>query len=273
MIGAPALAAVRAGRHITTGLFTTLAALGTARLAPLDEPRRRANRLSRSLRELCAVHDFRTEITGLIPTMPALLVANHVGYLDPVVILAASPAVPIAKGEVEGWPMIGPASASLGVMFVDRDSPTSRVRTLRRALAAFANGASVLNFPEGTTTDGSRLLPFHRGSFGAAILAGVPVVPIALRYADPAMCWTGNATFLPHYLRTAAKSEVVTHLHYGAPIEPRRGERAEELAARVRVAIARALQLPTALPAPRRDRPVPRRIVGAGGIGRIQERA
>src|SRR6185436_14021215 len=101
-------------------------------------------------------------------------VANHLSYLDPIVIGAQIPVAPIAKGEVASWPLIGSVASSLNGIFVDRSSVMSRARALRRAHALLRAGVSILNFPEGTTTDGSRLLPFHRGIFGLAQIARVP---------------------------------------------------------------------------------------------------
>jgi 1-acyl-sn-glycerol-3-phosphate acyltransferase len=193
------------------------------------------------MRELCAIHAIETEVIGMVPARPCVLVANHVSYLDPLVILAHAPAAPIAKAEVEGWPVIGPAARALGVNFVDRSSIPKRVRVLRRALATLEDGVNVLNFAEGTTTCGARLLPFHRGIFGAAILAGVPVVPIALSYEDRDLAWTDDATFLPHYWRLSTLPAARVRMAVRAPMWGRATEDPADFAARVRAAIALSL--------------------------------
>ncbi|MBK7156884.1 MAG: 1-acyl-sn-glycerol-3-phosphate acyltransferase [Sandaracinaceae bacterium] len=78
---------------------------------------------------------------------------------------------------------------------------------------------SVLTFAEGTTTSGRGVLPFRRGIFGAARIARVPVVPMALRYEDPELPWVGSQSFLPHYLRTASKPVTHVHLHFLPALE------------------------------------------------------
>jgi 1-acyl-sn-glycerol-3-phosphate acyltransferase len=226
------LAAVaRAGRRSSAALVSALASLGRARMWPAPTIATRAAQLAVGMREQCTVHDLDIEVTGRLPEGPAVVVANHLSYLDCLVLCAQAPFVPIAKGEVAGWPLIGPAASALGVLFVDRSNPLSGARALRGALRALRAGVSVLNFPEGTTTDGSCLLPFKRGIFGVALLAKVPVVPIALAFESPDLCWTGGDTFVPHYLRTAARSSTVVRLAIGQPIKPRRHDSADELAA------------------------------------------
>jgi 1-acyl-sn-glycerol-3-phosphate acyltransferase len=155
------------------------------------------------------------------------------------VLLSLVPAVPIAKHEVRRWPLLGAAAGSFGVLFVDRCSPWSGARVIRASMRALAGGVSVLGFPEGTTTDGTRLLSFRRGLFGVARLAGVPIVPVALRYPDPSLCWYDDQLFLPHYLRTAFRRESNVEVRIGTPIDPRRS--AGELATLARGAIHRLL--------------------------------
>jgi 1-acyl-sn-glycerol-3-phosphate acyltransferase len=231
----------RGGTRIARAAVTSLAALGEARISTRRSRASSARALSAALRELCAIHAVEIEVVGLPPDRPCVLVANHLSYLDPMVILSRFPAAPIAKAEVAGWPVIGPAGRALGVHFVDRSSVMARAATLRGALASLRAGVSVLNFAEGTTTDGSRLLPFHRGIFGAAILADVPVVPLALRYDDLALAWTGSATFLPHYWRLSTRRAARARLTVRAPMWARPTERAADFAARVRATIALSL--------------------------------
>jgi 1-acyl-sn-glycerol-3-phosphate acyltransferase len=231
-----------AARHVGRGLFHALAELGAARMAPPRDPREAAHRLAGALGAIGRAHELRVAFRGEVPRGAALVVANHVSYLDPIAILPVCPAIPVAKGEVGGWPLIGPIGAALGVVFVDRDDPHGRARALRRIHDLLAAGTPVLNFPEGTTTRGDDVLPLWRGGFGVAQRLGVPVVPLAIRYADPALAWCGGATFVPHYLRTAARARVDVELAFGAPLATRPGEPPERLASRARRAISQLLQ-------------------------------
>ena len=186
-------------------------------------------------------HDLHVTVTGDVPRGTALVVANHVSYLDPIAIVPTCPALPIAKGEVLGWPIVGPIGHALGVTFVRRGDPMARVRVLRHVHDLLAAGVPVLNFPEGTTTDGTRVRAFHRGTFGIAQRLGVPVVPLAIRYRDPALAWCDAATFLPHYLRTAGRTRVEVSLAFCAAMPPRTGEAPEDMAARARNTIQKTL--------------------------------
>ena len=213
---------LRCGRRIAV----TAAAIGRA-LAGVE-----SRSLSQVLAHLARHHGLSIEVAGEPPRRPCVLVANHVSYLDPIALLALVPARPICKGEVGDWPLLGPAVRATGVLFVDRACAWSGARVLRRALAALDAGDSVLNFPEGTTTTGEEVLPFRRGIFGAARLARVPIVPVALSYADPESAWTGDQTFVPHYLRTARRERVHVRVAFGAAIAPHRP--AADLAAEAR---------------------------------------
>jgi 1-acyl-sn-glycerol-3-phosphate acyltransferase len=136
---------------------------------------------------------------------------------------------------VAGWPIIGGVGRGLGVVFVRRESPSARVAILRRVHDLLAAGASVLNFPEGTTTSGGAgHQPFWRGTFGIAQRLEVPVIPVALRYRDPDLAWFGDATFLPHYWRTVRQRRLEVAIRFGAAMHPRTGEPPEAMAARSR---------------------------------------
>ena len=235
--------AVLLGRHVGAGMATLVGEVALSTVAPAGSLAARAQRMSRSMARVCRAHEIEVRVEGEIPRAACVVVSNHLSYLDPVVILPRVPALPIAKGEVEHWPLLGRHGNACGVLFVSRNRPESRVRTLRRAVSALRAGVSVLNFPEGTTTDGSRLLPFQRGIFGAARIAGVPVVPVALRFDDPALCWTGDARFMPHYLQTFARRRSTAFLHFGRPLWPDPAEPAHHMAARAHAEIAGQLGL------------------------------
>jgi 1-acyl-sn-glycerol-3-phosphate acyltransferase len=89
----------------------------------------------------------------------------------------------------------------------------------------------VVNFPEGSTTRGDSLLPFRRGIFGIARLAGAPVVPVALRAEHHDFPWVGSEAFLPHYARMASRDDNVLHVSIGEPMAPSHFDSAEALAA------------------------------------------
>jgi 1-acyl-sn-glycerol-3-phosphate acyltransferase len=201
-----------------------------------------AERARRTARAILAVHGVDVRASGRPPTGPTIVVANHVSYLDPLVVSSVLPCISIAKGETAEWPLIGKGLCALGVVFVRRGDARSGAVALRRAWRALRGGAPVLNFPEGTTSDGRDVGSFRRGCFGLARLAGVPVVPARIRYEDERVPWYGGQTFLPHYWRVAGAPRVVARVSFGealaAPEVGTVGDRDEEFAHRARAAVA-----------------------------------
>jgi 1-acyl-sn-glycerol-3-phosphate acyltransferase len=214
---------------------TLARSLGAARAGDrAEELRARAGLLAEAARRALRAHGLSTHATGATPSGPALLVANHLSYLDPLVIAAQVDCVPISKAELAGWPVFGAIARRTGVLFVSRGDPRSRREVMQAAGEVLRAGGKVLNFPEGTTSDGTGVLPFRRGLFAVAHELGVPVVPVALSYAPRELAWLGEATFLPHYLRLAAERAPSATLAFGEPIPPRLHPTAEALATAAR---------------------------------------
>jgi 1-acyl-sn-glycerol-3-phosphate acyltransferase len=165
--------------------------------------------------------------------------------MDPLVVSAAAPCVSIAKGETADWPLIGRGLRALGVLFVRRGDAHSGAVTLRRALRALRRGAAVLNFPEGTTSDGRHVGDFRRGIFGLATLAGVPVVPTRIVYSNESAHWYGGQSFLPHYWKLAGVPRLIARVFFGDELaaphrDARAGARsdgASQMALRARAAV------------------------------------
>ncbi|MET0409729.1 MAG: lysophospholipid acyltransferase family protein, partial [Polyangiaceae bacterium] len=198
---------------------------------------------------------------GELPPGPCVLVCNHLGYIDPVVLCSLRPLAPIAKAELASWPVSGDILWRCNVIFVRRGDAHSGAVALRRALRSLRAGVSVLNFPEGTTTRG-RLLPFRRGAFWLARRAGVPLVPVAMRLADPSLCWVDDQSFLPHYCRLLSRTNKRVELKFLRALDPRQFASEVELMAAAHAAIASsdAAPKPVALPI---ERPLPlRRAAG-----------
>lgn len=212
------MAEVRAtGRLIRIAGLAAATLVRTARTG--KEPAGRgAELLARAARRALEIHGLEVHATGPAPRGPALLVSNHLSYLDPVVVLSQIACVPISKAEVAGWPVFGAVARRTGVLFVERSSAGSRLAVMRAAAQVFRAGGVVLNFPEGTTTDGSTVLRFRKGLFEVARALRVPVVPAALRYHPRELAWIGAAAFLPHYLRFACLERCAVEVAFGEPI-------------------------------------------------------
>ena len=122
----------------------------------------------------------------LVSVEGGLLVGNHISFIDIFVINALLPCAFVAKSEVGQWPLIGWLSRQTDTVFIERGSRKAAHRTHQKMRQAFDAGLRLAIFPEGTTTAGDTLLPFHGALFQSAIDAAVPVHAIALSYHDAA---------------------------------------------------------------------------------------
>jgi len=126
-----------------------------------------------------------------------LLAANHISWLDVYVILATCPCRFVAKSEVRQWPLVGRLAAATGTLFISRQSPRDAVRVVHQMTEHLQTGHTLAIFPEGTTSNGLQLLPFHANLFQAAISANAPVQPVAMQFSDEA---TGQPSMAPIYI-------------------------------------------------------------------------
>lgn len=160
----------------------------------LSLERRRSVRYRWS-RKLLALFAFRLEIVGNLPKQPGLIAANHVSWIDIFAVNALTPVAFVSKDDVIHWPIIGTLARYNETIFLQRGS-RGHAHTIGRDMAMrLESGNWLAVFPEGTTTDGTHLHPFHGALLQPAIDANVPVTPVALRYEDV----QGNRSLLPAY--------------------------------------------------------------------------
>jgi len=147
-----------------------------------------------------------------------LIISNHRSYFDPIVILKNILAYPVAKKEVESWPLIGNVCKTTGVIFVKRENKNSRTETLNDITAVLKKGYSILNTPEGTTHIEPTTIRFLPGAFVLAAQIGVPVLPVAIDYEDLNDAWIGDDTFIPHFIRCFGKWRTEIKVSYLKPV-------------------------------------------------------
>jgi 1-acyl-sn-glycerol-3-phosphate acyltransferase len=139
-------------------------------------------RWSRALLRICRV---QLDPPAGVPALGhALVVANHVSWLDIFVINACHPCRFVAKAEIRAWPVFGWLAAKAGTVFIARGSRRELRHIFKGIVDALHEGERVAFFPEGTTARQGQLLPFHANLFEAAIDANVAVQPYALAYVD-----------------------------------------------------------------------------------------
>lgn len=113
---------------------------------------------------------------------PVMWVANHIAWLDILVLHSMGYARFVAKSEVHGWPLIGPMAAAAGTLFIERATRKDALRVVHQIATAFEQGDRVAFFPEGTTSQGDTVLPFHANLLQAAVVTSTPVQPVLIRY-------------------------------------------------------------------------------------------
>ena len=236
--------------HLLVGLLTTRVVF-----ALVDAPRRAAliqrwsQRLLRMLRVEARVHGHAPgALDGNV-----LIVANHVSWLDIFALLALKPSRFVAKAELRQWPVVGLLIEGVGTLFIERGERRHTHAINRRAAEALAGGDVIAIFPEGTTTDGTTVLPFHGSLLQPIVDAGGQVQPIAIRYREPsgapsdAPAYVGETSFIESFWRITGERALVVELHL-APALPARARHRRELAREAEHAIRTALRAPGPAP-------------------------
>ena len=153
------------------------------------------------------------------------IVANHLSYLDILLLSSAVPSVFVAKDEVSRWRLIGWLTTRSGAVYVYRGGRRETYPLVNARMArAFRSGVPVVFFPEGTTTNGTEVLPFRRGLFHSVLRDQVAVRTAAIRYelvgrdGDVAedVCWCGDAALVPHLYRLLGFERVRATVTFGA---------------------------------------------------------
>lgn len=174
-------------------------------------------------RWLCRLLGVHITVQGRPCSGSALFVANHVSWLDIMVIAAVCPTHFLAKREVAGWPLLGWLCRRVGTAFISRGGRDGAARATEELVWRLRREGRVLIFPEGTSTDGQTVRRFHSRLFQAAVLAGRPVQALAVRYPGPAglnrrVPFVGDDAFLPHLWRLLGERRVEAELCFCPPL-------------------------------------------------------
>lgn len=180
---------------------------------------------------------FRIHIHGEMQIgRPLLLVSNHISWSDIIVLSAVGPVSFIAKSEVKTWPIFGLFAQLQRTVFVERERRGKTGAQASEIASRLAAGDAMVLFPEGTTSDGNRVLPFKTALFGAAHAAiretgveEVIVQPVAIaytrlhgmtmgRYHRPIVSWPGDVELLPHLKGILREGAIDVEVRFGAPI-------------------------------------------------------
>ena len=233
-------------------------------------------------RILCALIGVRIREVGTrSAASPALILSNHVSWLDICVISALSPVVFVAKSEVAGWPVLGWLAKLQRTVFINRQARHQTGDATREIAGRLLGGDAVVLFAEGTSSDGVRVLPFRSSLVGAvhhalgnsAHHASITVQPMSVAYVSLSgvpmgralrerVAWYGDADLMPHLAHVLAAGAVdVTVSWCEAVAYDMSADRkaiareAEKSVRRMTAAALRAAPLVTAAPVP--DQPLP----------------
>ncbi|RZT87995.1 1-acyl-sn-glycerol-3-phosphate acyltransferase [Pseudonocardia sediminis] len=222
---------LRASRRLCALACVVASAVVAGFVLPLLRPAGRDRLLRALLGGALRAAGVRLEVTGSDTLRPddgrgALVVANHLSWIDVLALGAVSPVRMLAKREVAQWPVIGTLAGKVGTLFVDREGLSTLPGVVDDTAAALRDGALIGVFPEATTWCGAASGEFRRAPFQAAIDAGAPVRPVtfALRTADgrptTAASFVGDQTLGDSLLRVLRMPSVVCAMTISPVLEP-----------------------------------------------------
>ncbi|WP_243656709.1 lysophospholipid acyltransferase family protein [Paucimonas lemoignei] len=247
IIGRRRMTALRLARlclHLLAGLLTCALLFS---LAGETGRSRLIRRWSVKLLALCRV---QVEMVDPKPDAPvhALVVANHISWLDIFVINSWTPCQFVAKSDIRGWPLLGWLCDKAGTIFIERGNLRAVRRIYEGLVHRLQAGERVAFFPEGTTAEQGKLLPFHSNLFESAVEAQVPIQPVVLRYLrqdgryHPSVTFVGDMTFVDSML-TILKGEKIRAELVRLPLIETAGRHRRELAQLAQDAIASELAI------------------------------
>ncbi|WP_066273458.1 lysophospholipid acyltransferase family protein [Hydrogenophaga palleronii] len=230
--------ALRGGLHVLRGLWTirnTLPGLSQPQVELL---------LREWTRHMLNILGVELVVHGTPPAQgPLLQVANHISWLDILVMNGARPSRFVSKSDAQHWPVLGALISGAGTLYIERSSRRDAMRMVHHMAERLTLGDILSVFPEGTTGDGSALLPFHANLLQAAIVAKAPVLPVALRFVDrrtgqphPAPVFVGETTLIASIWSVLMADGLQAVVHYGDPQHDQGRERrvwAEDLRAEI----------------------------------------
>lgn len=205
--------------HVFMGMWTIYLRF------PQLNPEQREARVQAWALQFLALWGIHLKVLGQpVVNGPALIVANHISWLDILVMHAARHCRFVSKSDIREWPLVGMLATGAGTLYIERTSRKDALRMVKDMAEAMKNGDVVAVFPEGTTSDGRELLPFHANLIQAAIAAEAPVQPVSLKFVDAATgqpsfapCYIGDDTLVGSMWRTLSAPAIVAVVHFGEP--------------------------------------------------------
>ena len=201
------------GLIIAAGIFPALSLL-----YPASQAKAKRDRLkTRWLRRFSAIINLHISRNGELPEQGAILVSNHISWLDIIVIGQYLPAYFVAKSDILNWPVIGYLARQGGTIFIRRGDKQHIRTTTEKMIWLLKQNSNIIAFPEGTTTKGDEVLHFHASLFQPALLTKSAILPVALQYhgaAKELAPFVGDDGFVPHLLKMLALDKIEVRLDF-----------------------------------------------------------
>lgn len=210
------------GRLIWLSAEFALAALNYARWCGLSgkcSGSKRAAWMQHSSRRMLGIFKTQIKTSGSIPKS-GLLVSNHLSYVDILVLASITPAMFVAKREVKGWPVFGFFAKLAGTVFVDRERRTRVGQTTSEIETALNEGALVVLFPEGTSSNGETVLPFKSSLLEPATRQTHALFASHIQYeiedgdVREEVCYWSDTTLLAHILNLLGKRTIKAEVRF-----------------------------------------------------------
>ncbi|SRR5258708_6160092 len=235
------------GTALVWGVVGCLAEYGLTRLSGKLTPQDRTDILHKWCRRTLPRIGVKIDVVG-VPPGSGLTASNHLSYLDILVFSAVTPCSFVSKQEVRSWPAVGWIATLAGAVYVDRSRRSETHSVQPEMQSALANDVRLILFPEGTSSDGSRLLPFHSSLFQPAVALQVPITAACISYtlsdgiAGTEACYWGKMSMFPHLLNLLTESSVRATLKFSS--EPHRFASRKQAAQCMQAEVERLREVP-----------------------------
>lgn len=240
------LRTLRVALHLVWGLF--IAGI-LFRITPRPWHKRMAQRWSEKMLGIFGVDIHLHGTMPSLDTRGVVIVSNHVSWLDIWLVYSIRPPRFISKADVRKWPIIGWLALQSGTLFIRRDQRRHTAAINRQAAELLAQGECIGLFPEGTTTNGLYMLPFHSSLFQAAVMHQAPVVMLAIRYLlpdgsiDTAPAYYGGLSLLDSFRAVLSRRRIHVEVTCVGTLDTH-GKTRREVSLAAESAIANHLNLP-----------------------------
>lgn len=228
------------GIVLLAGFFAvTVAVMPIQRLALALKSRQARTIPYRYHRFVCWWLGIRVHVKGKAHHSARLIASNHTSWLDIPILSAVEPVSFVAKSEVAGWPFFGLLAKLQRTVFVERERRTRTAHSRNEIHARICDGDTLILFPEGTSSDGNRVLPFKSALMSVAQLALVSgeedreedlvVQPVSVAYTRlhgvpmgrrmrPYFAWYGDMDLFPHLFEAFSLGPIDVVVEYHEPV-------------------------------------------------------